>query len=113
PRPDRAQSQDRRQGRGAAQEDPVLQAQQGVEGSRQLRRAYSTGFGFRAGCAAKLEARGGPWPFAVRGQYSLWITSGRLGATDTLPKSKTLRVASSAMPKRRTKTRSGLSSSAP
>ena len=54
------------------------------------------GPGTHASRAAELEARGGPWPCAVRSPYSLWITSGRPGATDTLPKPKTFRAASSA-----------------
>ncbi len=44
----------------------VFQAQQGTEGSRQRRRACSPGFRLRAGCAAKLKARGGARPLAAR-----------------------------------------------
>ncbi len=106
----RTQSQDWRKGRSAAQKDPVLQAQQGLEGPRELGRACcrsGCGSGNHAGLAAQLETRCGRRLFCFRGQDSLWITSGLPGATATLLKPRTFLVAFSAMPPRQITTKNG------
>jgi nucleoid DNA-binding protein len=66
----RAQSENRRQGRSAAQAHSVFQAQQGTEGPRQRRRAGRPGHGRHASPAAKLRDAPGGAPFAAGSHHS-------------------------------------------